>query len=56
MEYYNYFTELLEEVPESYILTFNSLDGKADIKGKEYLLTLTNQSLPVIPTVNKNLN
>ncbi|GGK17765.1 hypothetical protein GCM10008955_09070 [Deinococcus malanensis] len=31
---------------------FNSLDGKGDMKGKQYLVDLTRQHYPVIPTVN----
>ena len=32
--------------------TFNSFDGKADMKGKQYLLELTAEKYPVIPTVD----
>lgn len=53
MEFSDYFKQFLTEVSENNILTFNSFDGKADIKGKEYLLVLTMQGFPVIPTVDK---
>ncbi|RZM15863.1 MAG: hypothetical protein EOO88_43240 [Pedobacter sp.] len=39
-EYYNSF---LERVENKGLPIFNSLDGKADMLGKEYLLTLTKQ-------------
>lgn len=32
-------------------MTFNSFDGKADIKGKQYLIDLTVEKYPVIPTI-----
>ena len=53
MEYSDYFQKFLKEVSKKNITTFNSFDGKADIKGKEYLLNLTNLGFPVIPTVDK---
>jgi len=52
LSYHNYFQEFLTAIKEKNILTFNSFDGKADIKGKQYLLDLTNQGYPVIPTVD----
>lgn len=49
--YQDYFNMFLKKVEEKGILTFNSFDGKADIRGKQYLVNLTRQGLPVIPTV-----
>lgn len=46
-----YFNEFVEKVKEKNLLTFNSFDGKADIKGKQYLLELTRENYPVIPTI-----
>lgn len=34
-------------------LVFNSLDGKGDMRGKQYLVDLTRQHYPVIPTVDR---
>ena len=50
--YKPYFDRFLAAVKEKNIPTFNSFDGKADIKGKLYLLELTDKGFPVIPTVD----
>lgn len=50
--YQSYFQDFLQVVRDKKILTFNSFDGKADIKGKHYLLDLTERGFPVIPTVD----
>ncbi|HEV7332018.1 MAG TPA: hypothetical protein VGN63_13365 [Flavisolibacter sp.] len=52
MWYKDYFKRFLKEVKEKGIITFNSFDGKADIQGKNYLLHLTQEGYPVIPTVD----
>ena len=49
--YQEYFSDFLSIVKEKKCLTFNSFDGKADIKGKQYLLDLYAEGYPVIPTV-----
>lgn len=49
--YQEYFHEFLSAVEKRNIKTFNSLDGKADIKGKQYLLDLTSKGYNVIPTI-----
>ncbi|MBT8319885.1 MAG: hypothetical protein KJP01_07130 [Gramella sp.] len=49
--YADYFREFLNAVNQKNILSFNSFDGKADIKGKEYLLQLTDLDFPVILTI-----
>lgn len=49
--YQDYFEKFIAEVKNKNILTFNSFDGKADILGKQYLIDLTNQGYPVIPTI-----
>jgi hypothetical protein len=51
--YQEYFNRFVEIVKEKNILTFNSFDGKADMRGKQYLLDLTNEVFPVIPTIEK---
>ncbi len=53
INYQDYFNKFLKVLEEKEIVTFNSFDGKADIKGKQYLLDLTRQGFPVIPTVEK---
>jgi hypothetical protein len=50
--YQEYFTAFLKAVNEHHVKTFNSFDGKADIKGKQYLLDLTKAGYPVIPTID----
>ncbi|MBD3903287.1 hypothetical protein NAL32_02770 [Chryseobacterium sp. Ch-15] len=49
--YQEYFQQFLTAVKQKNILTFNSFDGKADIKGKQYLIDLTILDFPVIPTI-----
>ncbi|APG61383.1 hypothetical protein [Christiangramia salexigens] len=50
--YQEYFQKFLEAVKDHEVKTFNSFDGKADIKGKQYLIDLTKNGFPVIPTIN----
>lgn len=49
--YQDYFQQFLKAVEEKNIPTFNSFDGKADIRGKQYLLDLGAAGFPVIPTI-----
>ncbi|TRO64382.1 hypothetical protein [Christiangramia sabulilitoris] len=49
--YQEYFNEFLNAVKQRSMLTFNSFDGKGDIKGKQYLPELTKLGYPVIPTI-----
>lgn len=51
LNYQEYFNQFLSEVKSKNVLIFNSFDGKADIKGKQYLIDLTVEKYPVIPTV-----
>ncbi len=51
--YQEYFNRFVAAVKEQNIRTFNSLDGKADMKGKQYLVDLTKTGYPVIPTVEQ---
>jgi hypothetical protein len=53
MWYKDYFNRFVEEVTGRGFITFNSFDGKADQKGKQYLLDLTVAGYPVIPTVER---
>lgn len=50
--YQDYFNDFVETVKQKGIPTFNSFDGKADMKGKQYLLDLFAQDFPVIPTID----
>lgn len=50
--YDDYFRQFVREVKQRETITFNSFDGKGDINGKQYLLDLTAEGFPVIPTVN----
>ncbi|MDD3771470.1 MAG: hypothetical protein PHC38_02300 [Weeksellaceae bacterium] len=52
-EEYNHF---VKTISEKGINTFNSFDGKADMKGKDYLLELVDKGYPVIPTIDKAEN
>lgn len=51
MWYKDYFNRFMKEVKERGTLTYNSFDGRADMKGKQYLPDLTAAGYPVIPTV-----
>lgn len=51
LNYQEYFNIFLSAVKTKNVLTFNSFDGKADIRGKQYLVDLTTEKYPVIPTV-----
>ena len=50
--YRDYFNRFVSLVNEKGVLTYNSFDGKADIRGKHYLLELTREGYPVIPTTD----
>ncbi len=51
MDFEAYYNEFKQAVKDKNISTFNSLDGKGDQQGKQYLLDLQKEGLPVIPTV-----
>ena len=42
----------VQRVKENGLNTFNTFNGKADMRGKRYLLELTRQNYPVIPTID----
>jgi hypothetical protein len=50
--YKDYFKRFFERVNNKGLPIFNSLDGRGDMLGKEYLLTLTQEGFPVIPTID----
>jgi hypothetical protein len=53
MGYKDYFERFVQVVKDRNLTTFNSFDGKADMKGKQYLLDLMHEGYPVIPTVER---
>lgn len=50
--YKDVYADFVKRVAEKGLKTFNSFDGKADMKGKQYLIDLTAERFPVIPTVD----
>ena len=52
------YESFVKRVTSNNIQTFNEFVGKADMKGKQYLLDLTLDDYPVIPTIDdlENLN
>ncbi len=52
------YESFVKRVTSNSILTFNEFVGKADMKGKQYLLDLTLEGYPVIPTIDnlENIN
>ncbi len=46
------YQEYLRQAKEGKLRTYNSPDGRGDMLGKDYLLQLTGQGYPVIPTVD----
>lgn len=50
--YKDYYNRFVTAAREKGSITFNSLDGKGDMKGKDYQLTLTKEGYPVIPTID----
>ena len=46
------YDSFVQRVKENGLNTFNTFNGKADMRGKEYLLELTRQNYPVIPTID----
>lgn len=49
--YKDYYDQFVEEARDRKLTVFNSLDGKGDMQGKQYLLELTQAGFPVIPTI-----
>ncbi len=46
------YQSFVKRVKEKGLNTFNNFTGKADMKGKQYLVDLTAENYPVIPTVD----
>lgn len=49
--YQDVYRDFVKRVGEKGLRTFNTFTGKADMRGKQYLLDLTQEDYPVIPTV-----
>lgn len=50
--YKEVYRDFVKRVRKKGLRTFNTFDGKADMCGKEYLLELTKEQYPVIPTID----
>ena len=50
--YKDIYQSFFNRVSQKGLKTYNSFTGKADMRGKEYLLDLTLEGFPVIPTVD----
>ncbi|MGG4195189.1 hypothetical protein ABEW50_17240, partial [Paenibacillus jamilae] len=50
--YKDKFAAFRSRIISKHVKTYNSFDGKADMNGKEYLIELTNDHFPVIPTID----
>lgn len=51
MHYKNYFNSFITRINTKNLLSYNTLSGKADMRGKSYLAELTKEGYPVIPTI-----
>jgi hypothetical protein len=51
--YKDYFNGFFKRVNTKNLPVFNALNGRGDMLGKEYLITLTQAGFPVIPTIDK---
>ncbi|MGG4219679.1 hypothetical protein ABEW32_15830 [Paenibacillus jamilae] len=58
VEFKEEYAALRQRMDKFQLKTYNSLNGKADMNGKQYLIECTNEKFPVIPTVDtlKELN
>lgn len=52
MGYQAVYDAFVDRVTRKGLRTFNTFTGKADMRGKQYLLDLTRAGYPVIPTVD----
>ena len=54
MNYQAYFNAFVKRINTKNILSFNSMKGKADMRGKGYLIEMTRGGFPVIPTIERS--
>jgi hypothetical protein len=54
--YKDYFRDFFTRINTKKLPVFNALNGRGDMMGKEYLITLTEAGFPVIPTIDKVAN
>jgi len=52
MNYKEYFDAFKERINGAHILCYNAMTGKGDMNGKDYLVGMTRNRLPVIPTID----
>lgn len=50
--YKEIYQSFVKRIHEKKLKTFNTFDGRADMCGKQYLIDLTKENYPVIPTVD----
>ncbi|MCF2443746.1 hypothetical protein L0657_07245 [Dyadobacter sp. CY345] len=53
MHFKEYFDDFKVRVNSQNILSYNAMKGKADMNGKDYLIEMTHEGFPVIPTIEK---
>ncbi|MEO6684521.1 MAG: hypothetical protein ABIN24_01090, partial [Dyadobacter sp.] len=51
MYYKNYFNSFITRINTKSLACYNTMSGRADMKGKSYLADLTKDGYPVIPTI-----
>ena len=56
MNFKEYFDGFKNRINTQSILSYNSMKGKADMNGKDYLIEMTSKGYPVIPTIEKSEN
>ena len=56
MNFKEYFDGFKNRINTQNILSYNSMKGKADMNGKDYLIEMTSEGYPVIPTIEKSEN
>jgi len=54
MNFKSYFEAFVNRVNKENILSYNPMNGRADMKGKDYLIEMTNTGYPVIPTIERS--
>jgi hypothetical protein len=54
MHYQTYFNAFVERINAKNILSYNAMKGKADVRGKGYLIEMTRAGYPVIPTIERS--
>ncbi len=50
--YKQYFDDFFKRINDKNVPCYNALNGRGDMSGKAYLITLTKNDFPVIPTID----